>query len=823
MTPQTPVKNPRAPFRLRMYFSLGSFIAIVVSALALGFVYRYVSNENLLIYGQEHNLVVIRVLENATITDIAGLLSTADNGLPNNALKAHPAIGKTAIAASDYVRTTAVVKVRIFSVQGRIVFSTEPDEIGSLGAPESISDVVRNERVVSEMFISPDGPQPNDATHIHVHERCVVSTLAPLLDATNGGAGVVGAIQVDYDVTPLHAGILSTQYTLYVATIVVMASLYAGLFLIVALAERRLKLAEREGRGYQHKLEEQNQLLQSLTNDLTKARDQALDASKAKSTFLANMSHELRTPLNAVIGYTELMMEEGTENAPQDILLLDIQKVNAAGRHLLSLINHILDLSKVEAGKMEYRVESFSVAEIIRDAVSSIASLLRQNQNQLVLEIDDHIGKMDSDVTKVRQIFFNLIGNANKFTQSGTIVVRVFRERAGGNEDWIVFSVADTGIGMTDEQMKYLFTPFTQADSSTTRRYGGTGLGLAISRQISRLLGGEITAYSQINKGSTFVAKLPAKAPWTPTSAETDWFKVGPKVDAASVRFNVPIGLREKRNRISTVLAIDDDPAVRDLMERFLTRQGFYAYSAADAYEGLELARQLRPDVITLDVMMPEKDGWWVLTQLKRDPNLCDIPVIMLTMVEDSELGYALGASDFINKPVSSQKLADAIARHIRLPQSIALVVQHDEVSRQLIRTLLEEQGLRVLTASDGKEAFDTLRTVTPQLILADLTSDAGDGVMFVDKLKRDENWSAIPVILTTGEEIVALRARELNDNMQLLLQHPSNSSANFLESLKNQIIQQVRTYNICQNEPGDTSWIQTKSRSAEAKESELE
>lgn len=823
MTPQTPVKTARAPFRLRMYFSLGSFIAIVVSALALGFVYRYVSNQNLLIYGQEHNLVVARVLENATVAQIASLLSTSDNELPISALKVHPAIDQTAIAASEYLRTTAVVKVRIFSPGGRIIFSTEADEIGSLGSHEAIGEVVRDERVVSEMLLGPDQSLLDGGTHAHVHERCIVSTLAPFLDAANGETGVVGAIQIDYDVTPLHAGIVSTQYTLYAATIMVMAALYAGLFLIVALAERRLKLAEREGRGYQHKLEEQNQLLQSLTNDLTKARDQALDASKAKSTFLANMSHELRTPLNAVIGYTELMMEEGTDKAAQDVLLLDIQKVNAAGRHLLSLINHILDLSKVEAGKMEYRVESFSVSEIIQDAVSSIASLLRQNQNQLVLEIDEHIGNMDSDVTKVRQIIFNLIGNANKFTQSGTIVVRVYREHSGGNEEWIVISVADTGIGMTEEQMKYLFTPFTQADSSTTRRYGGTGLGLAISRQISRLLGGEITAHSQINKGSTFVAKLPAKAARLPTAAELDWFKVGPKVDAASVRFNVPLGLRERRNRISTVLAIDDDPAVRDLMERFLTRQGFYAYSAADAYEGLELARQLQPDVITLDVMMPEKDGWWVLTQLKRDPSLCDIPVIMLTMVEDRELGYALGASDFINKPVSSQKLADAIARHVRLPQSIALVVQQDDVSRDSIRTILEEQGLRVLTALDGKEAFDVLRTVTPQLIIADLTSDTGDGVMFVDKLKRDENWSAIPIILTTGEEIATLRAQELNKNMQLLLQRPSDSSAKFLENLKNQIIQHVRTYNVCQHDSGNRNWIEPQSRGVQTKESETE
>lgn len=585
-------------------------------------------------------------------------------------------------------------------------------------------------------------------------------------------------------------------HTLYVATVVVLAILFACLHLIIVVAERRLKITEQESLGYQAKLVEQNQLLQSLTNDLTKTRDQALDISKAKSTFLANMSHELRTPLNAVIGYTELIMEEGSDHASRDDLLLDIQKVNAAGKHLLSLINNILDLSKVEAGKMDYRIESFSIAEMIRDAVVNVDSLLRQSQNKLVLEIDENIGDMSSDITKVRQILFNLIGNANKFTQNGTIVVRVQRE-TGDNEEWIVINVSDSGIGMTEDQVKHLFTPFSQADSSTTRRYGGTGLGLAISRQLCRLLGGDISAFSQVNKGSTFVAKLPAATKQTPIPVETEWFKVGPKVDAAGVRFNVPIGVREKRSQVSTVLAIDDDASVRDLMERFLSRQGFYTYTAADAFEGLELARQIKPDIITLDVMMPEKDGWWVLTQLKSDPNLCDIPVIMLTMVEDRELGYALGASDFINKPVSSQKLAETISRHLRLPQSIALVVQYDPESRRTIREILESQGLRVITAVDGKEAFDSLRNVTPQLIIADLASHVGDGLTFVDKLKRDENWNTIPVILTTGDEIAASRADELSENMKFLLHNRARSSTNFLEDLKNQIVRQIRTFNM--------------------------
>lgn len=586
-------------------------------------------------------------------------------------------------------------------------------------------------------------------------------------------------------------------HTLYIATVVVLAILFVGLHLIIVVAERRLKITEQESLGYQAKLIEQNHLLQSLTNDLTKTRDQALDVSKAKSTFLANMSHELRTPLNAVIGYTELIMEEGSDHASREDLLLDIQKVNAAGKHLLSLINNILDLSKVEAGKMDYRIELFSITEMIRDAVVSVDSLLRQSQNKLVLEIDENIGDMSSDITKVRQILFNLIGNANKFTQNGTIVVRVQREMGDNSEEWIIINVSDSGIGMTEDQVKHLFTPFSQADSSTTRRYGGTGLGLAISRQLCRLLGGDISAYSQVNKGSTFVAKLPAATKRTPIPVETEWFKVGPKVDAAGVRFNAPIGVREKRSQVSTVLAIDDDASVRDLMERFLSRQGFYTYTAADAFEGLELARQIMPDVITLDVMMPEKDGWWVLTQLKSDPNLCDIPVIMLTMVEDRELGYALGASDFINKPVSSQKLAETISRHVRLPQSIALVVQYDPESRRTIREILESQGLRVITAVDGKEAFDSLRNVTPQLIIADLASNVGDGLTFVDKLKRDENWNTIPVILTTGDEIAASRADELSENMKFLLHNRASASTNFLEDLKNQIVRQIRTFNM--------------------------
>ncbi|HYY90270.1 MAG TPA: ATP-binding protein, partial [Chloroflexota bacterium] len=347
---------------------------------------------------------------------------------------------------------------------------------------------------------------------------------------------------------------------------------------------------------------------------LRAAKEAADVANHAKSAFLANMSHELRTPLNAIIGYSEMLQEEA-DDLGQAELVPDLRKIHTAGKHLLALINDVLDLSKIEAGKMELYVEEFSVEALLNDVTAVLKPLVAKNANMLRLKRASELGSVRADLTKVRQALFNVLSNASKFTDHGTITLEVAREHRSGL-DWLTFVVTDTGIGMTPEQLSRLFQAFAQAEVSTAHKYGGTGLGLAISRRFCQLMGGDILVQSQLGVGSTFTIQLPVEVanghPRTETSAP-----------AAAGSASAPSGR-------STVLVIDDDPAVRELMTRFLSKEGLHVLIAASGEEGIRLARTHRPDAITLDVLMPRMDGWAVLAALKADPDLADIPVVML-------------------------------------------------------------------------------------------------------------------------------------------------------------------------------------------------
>ena len=385
--------------------------------------------------------------------------------------------------------------------------------------------------------------------------------------------------------------------------------------------------------------------------ELLTAKRAAEDASRAKSAFLANMSHELRTPLNAIIGYSE-MIEEEIQDSGQIQNIQDVQKIEFAGKHLLALINDVLDLSKIEAGKMGLHLENFEVAMMIQEMVATLQPAIAKNSNTLQLRLADDLGMMRSDITKVRQILSNLLSNACKFTDHGTIFLEA--ERSGSSSHgWLTFRVRDTGIGISEEQQENLFKEFAQADVSIARKYGGTGLGLAISSRFAQLMGGQISVDSEPGKGSVFTVQLPAHV-----SAEK--VETGSQKPPSEPELQKP----EPKPQAETILVIDDDPAVRDLMSRFLAKLGFHVVVAIDGDEGLRLAKRLRPVIITLDVVMPRMDGWGVLKELKSDPELSTIPVIMVTIVDNEVTALNLGASNYLVKPVDRDRLAELVEQY---------------------------------------------------------------------------------------------------------------------------------------------------------------
>ncbi len=486
-------------------------------------------------------------------------------------------------------------------------------------------------------------------------------------------------------------------------------------------------------------------------------------ADRHKSEFLANMSHELRTPLNAIIGYSEMLQEDAADLGAEQFTD-DLKRINAAGKHLLELINAVLDLSKIEAGKMELYLESFDVAALVGDIAAVIQPLAAKNANRLAVRCPDEIGTMRADLTKVRQALFNLLSNSCKFTDRGTVSLAVARE-VGDGEDWMVFSVNDTGIGMTADQLAKLFEAFTQADAATTRRYGGTGLGLALSRRLCRMMGGDVTVESEGGRGSTFTIRLPAHV--------ADAVEEPPAPAAVESTLPGP----------GTVLVIDDEAAVRDLMQRFLTKEGFRVVTAHGGEEGLRQARELRPDAITLDVMMPGMDGWAVLSALKADPDVADIPVVMLTIVDDKNLGYALGASDYLTKPIDRERLVTVLKQYRR--DRPVLVVDDDVAVRHLFRRFLEPEGYAVVEAENGRVALERLREVSPSVILLDLMMPEMDGFDFAAELRRHEVWREIPIIVITARDLSRDDHERLNGYVQRILQKGTHGRDQLLAEVR--------------------------------------
>ncbi|MEG4109482.1 response regulator [Microcoleus sp. S13_C5] len=523
---------------------------------------------------------------------------------------------------------------------------------------------------------------------------------------------------------------------------------------------------------------------------LQSALEAAESANRAKSTFLANMSHELRTPLNAIIGYSEMLQEEA-EELGDEAFVPDLEKICSAGKHLLSMIDDILDISKIEAGRMDLYLETFDIHTLIESAVATARPLVEKNGNTLEVYCPDNLDTMHADMTKVRQVLLNLLSNAAKFTQNGKIAIGVERikneqlkmknqEESSqiliSNSEFLSFRVADTGIGMTQEQLERVFQPFTQADASTTREYGGTGLGLAISQRFCQMMGGSIEVSSTLGAGTTFTVLLPKaiKQPEIPNKVHD---RTSPP-DAPAV---------------GTVLVVDDDPISRDLIQRTLSRQGLHVEVAGGGEQALRLAKQLRPDAITLDVIMPGMDGWAVLSALKADPDLAEIPVILLSFVGNKSLGFALGASDYLTKPVDGKRLAALLNKYRRDQDGVAsnnltcqiLIVEDDVATREILRCVLETQGWAVTEADSGRAALDRLKVARPHLILLDLMLPEMDGFELIGEIRKSHSGDPIPIVVITGKNLTPAESQQLNGYVERVLQKGVYSCDSLLRDVR--------------------------------------
>jgi signal transduction histidine kinase/CheY-like chemotaxis protein len=492
-----------------------------------------------------------------------------------------------------------------------------------------------------------------------------------------------------------------------------------------------------------------------LFHEIEEKSRELAEASQHKSQFLANMSHELRTPLNAIIGVTEMLREDARDLKREDEFE-PLDRVLGAGRHLLALINDILDLSKIEAGRMELHLESFPLAPLINDVAKTIEPMATKNGNRIVVDCPPDLGTLHADQIRFRQALLNLASNANKFTENGTVTIAAQPQRPDGR-DWIMIAVTDTGIGMTEEQIGRLFHEFSQADASTTRKYGGTGLGLAISKRFCQMMGGDITVKSMPGKGSTFTIRLPRIV------------QIGETV-VTQARAEATQRVGEKTQE-PLILVVDDDATARDLVERHLERSGFAVVTAPGGREGLRLVRELRPAAVTLDIMMPDIDGWTVLAAIKGDPELAGIPVVLMSIVDQKNRGYALGAADYLVKPVDRVKLVETLTGICGSTAGHAFLVDDDEVVRRSVRQALEPIGWKVTEAENGQVAIEAMTAGRPDVIILDLMMPKMDGFEFLDEWRGRSEWQDIPVVVITAKDLTDEDRDRLNGGVERIIQ----------------------------------------------------
>ena len=493
--------------------------------------------------------------------------------------------------------------------------------------------------------------------------------------------------------------------------------------------------------------DEVNGLIDARTSEMETARDEARDASDQKTKFFANMSHELRTPLNAILGYGEMLYED-CEDLGYDDLLPDLKKITSSGTHLLSLINNILDLSKIEAGKMELFVTSFEIENMVQTIKDVSEPLAAKNDNGFVINLDGAMGSMSQDETKLRQCLTNFLSNGFKFTKNGTVTLDV-KARMDGDVEFIDFAVIDTGAGMSPEGVAKVFEEYTQAERSTSANYGGTGLGLPISKKFAEMMGGDVIVTSEEGVGSVFTMSVPRECP----EYNED------EVDGSVINLD---------DQDNLVVLVDDDVAMHDLIKRTISKLNLTLLGATNSEKGMELIREVKPKLILLDVLMPGRDGWSLLKECKTDKDLKDIPVIMISQLNQSNLASSLGANDYLTKPIDRTHFINTLKRIMgtNTQNQKVLVIDDDKDVRELLSRLLKDAGYRPIDARDGKEGLERTKD-EPSLIILDLEMPRMDGFEFLDNYIKDvPEEKRAPVLVFSGKDLTDVQEDLLRERV---------------------------------------------------------
>ncbi|MDC0902383.1 response regulator [Gammaproteobacteria bacterium] len=512
--------------------------------------------------------------------------------------------------------------------------------------------------------------------------------------------------------------------------------------------------------------DEVNGLIDARTSEMETARDEARDASDQKTKFFANMSHELRTPLNAILGYGEMLYED-CEDLGYDDLLPDLKKITSSGSHLLSLINNILDLSKIEAGKMELFVTSFEIENMVQTIKDVSEPLAAKNDNGFVINLDGAMGSMSQDETKLRQCLTNFLSNGFKFTKNGTVTLDV-KSRMIDDLEFIDFAVIDTGAGMSPEGVAKVFEEYTQAERSTSANYGGTGLGLPISKKFAEMMGGDVIVTSEEGVGSVFTMSVPRECP---------------EYNEDEVEGNV-INLDDQDN---LVVLVDDDVAMHDLIKRTISKLNLTLLGATNSEKGMELIREVKPKLILLDVLMPGRDGWSLLKECKTDKDLKDIPVIMISQLNQSNLAASLGANDYLTKPIDRSHFINTLKRILGndTKDKKVLVIDDDKDVRELLSRLLKDAGYRPIDARDGKEGLERTKD-EPALIILDLEMPRMDGFEFLDNYIKDvPEESRAPVLVFSGKDLTDVQEDLLKERVVGLVKKDDVSMDNLSKMIQ--------------------------------------